>query len=93
MNEYDQVELELREQTVIVNFKTAPAEPDVGIMTEYVDEFHLTDLKGNMLDWDLTGNEEEAVLDKCWDYLHTRPEPDDPYDPTDDPLNEHRKLT
>lgn len=48
----------------IVNIAWCGAEPDVGIMSDYVDSYDLEDDDGNRWDWDkeqLTSAEEKAV--------------------------------
>lgn len=48
----------LRDREVEVTVDMAPAEPDVGIMSSYIDDYTVTDEEtGEQLDWELTDNE------------------------------------
>lgn len=70
----------LRNTDVRVEYRIAPAEPDVGLPEPYVDESVVYDLDGRLLDWDLTGDEERYVAEQCLDAARSWAEPDDPYD-------------
>lgn len=51
------------------------AEPDVGIMSDYVDSFDLQDTDGNLWDWDkeqLTDEEDKAVNEALCKLTHER---------------------
>lgn len=59
-----------------VDVKWCGAEPDVGIMSDYVDSFDLQDADGNLWDWDkeqLTEAEDKVVNDALCILVH---EPD-----------------
>jgi hypothetical protein len=62
----------------IVDVAWCRAEPDVGIMSDYVDGYDLEDADGNRWDWDrdqLTA-EEEQVIDKALGDLRHEPNDD-----------------
>lgn len=52
---------------VSVEFSTAPAEPDVGIMSTSIDGFTVRDQEGEVIQ--LTDAEEEVVINRCSDWL------------------------
>jgi len=57
----------------ICNVSWCAAEPDVGIMSDYVDEFDLSDEDGNQWDWDtdqLTKEEDGIVNDSLSQLIH-----------------------
>jgi hypothetical protein len=63
-------EMELSGRRVTVQFdKIAPAEPDVGIMSEYPDGYEVIDNETGC-EVTLTRNEELKVGDKIGDYIH-----------------------
>lgn len=59
--------LTLREQEVRIEYSIAPAEPDVGLMREGIDEYTVYDMDGNMLDWELTDSELDKLCDQVFD--------------------------
>lgn len=64
----------------IINVEMAGAEPDIGIMSAYVEGYDLQDPNGNLWDWDkeqLTAEEEKAV-DLVLNQLVDDDEPPDP---------------
>lgn len=70
---------ELRDQEIQVDYTIAPAEPDVGIMGDYIDELILRDLEGVPLAWELDEAEEELLVERCFADAEAKGEPDDPY--------------
>lgn len=57
-------QLELRGQVVDVGgIEWGSAEPDVGIMNDYVESFKLFSASGEELDWSLSDEETEKVYD------------------------------
>lgn len=73
--QYAQFKTELRDEEVYINYRMAPAEPSVDIPNAYVDEFHITNLDGEILDTNLGTQEEEEILEKC--YQDNREETDE----------------
>lgn len=64
----------------IINVEMAGAEPDIGIMSAYVEGYDLQDADGNLWDWgkeQLTAEEEKAV-DLVLNQLVDDDEPPDP---------------
>lgn len=58
----DSIFLTLRGQEIVIDdIVMGAAEPDVGIMTRYLDEWTLKDSDGEELDWELTDEEVEAI--------------------------------
>lgn len=63
---------------ITVEFTTSGAEPDVGIMSSYVDEWYITHISGRPLrkkekcDWlydrIAKAGEEEIIIEKCMEY-------------------------
>jgi hypothetical protein len=71
---------ELRGQLVTVHCDhIQPAEPDVGIMSAYVDSFSVFDSLGEPID-DLAEDELEAIQELADDFLNEDDEPDDLYE-------------
>lgn len=61
------VNITLRDQDVYVRCEIQPAEPDVGIMEAYLDDYEVTDEAGNHLAWELTEDEENAIFEQLED--------------------------
>ncbi len=64
---------------VTVEFTTCPAEPDVGIMNDYIDEWSIVEVNGKPCkkspDWlytriDNTKGEEDRIIVECFDALN-----------------------
>lgn len=53
----------LRGQEIKVEGSMGRAEPDVGIMSSYLDDFEIYNLDGQELDWDLTDEEVDTIND------------------------------
>lgn len=60
------------------NVKWCPAEPDVGIMSDYPDSFDLEDADGNLWDWnkDQLTDEEDKVVTAALSGLEHEPDYD-----------------
>lgn len=56
----------VRDTEVIVELSMAPAEPDVGIMSSYVDDYSVTSEEtGEPLSWELTDDELNALAEQA----------------------------
>jgi len=74
------VSLILRDQDVTVtNVNISPAEPEIGINSRQVDDFTLKNEAGEVLSWDLTYAEVNAICEAVWDS-----EPDEEWPDQDD---------
>lgn len=50
---------------IIVNYCVAPAEPDVGIMQDYIYDYEFTNLKGKSVAWlKITKEESDSLLEQ-----------------------------
>ena len=76
--------------TVTVEFTPCSAEPDVGIMSDYVEEWSIVEIAGRPLrkkesaDWlyrriEATKGAEDKILEACYERMSERDEPD--YEP------------
>lgn len=80
--DYSTTVVELRGEEVTVEYRIAPAEPDVGFPDAFVDESVLYDAEGKPLAWAPTNEEERTIADACMEAARAEGEPDDPYDGT-----------
>jgi hypothetical protein len=68
--------------SVDISFSVAPAEPDVGIMSSYVDEWSIVGINGKAkknTDWimkRLTAADEERILEACNEFAGEEPDDD-----------------
>ena len=64
-----------------VDIRWCGADPDVGLMSDYVDTFDLRDAEGNMWDWDKDQptEAENKILDEALCKLVHEPDEWDPY--------------
>ena len=66
---------------VTVYFNVGAAEPDVGIMSDYIDDWRLTTRDGSNCDWlKLTEKQEQALLDEIYEMDFGRDDYDDYHD-------------
>lgn len=63
---------------VTIWYNIGGAEPDVGIMSDYIDDWCLTTQDGANCDWlKLTEKQEQDLLDEVYELDLTRDDPDD----------------
>lgn len=75
------ITVNLRGQEVeITHFNIARAEPDVGLMSDYLDDWELADENGEILEWELTEEESDVVSQAIHDYLNNSEEDFDDFD-------------
>ncbi len=64
MSNREELDIELRGQTVTVEFTVQDRDPSVGIMSYGFEDEVITDADGNVLPWELTDAETELLANK-----------------------------
>jgi len=63
-----QIQTTLRDREVTVKLWMQPAEPDVGILSAYVEDYKITDDEtGEKLDWELDDDEQNRLAELAED--------------------------